>query len=136
MYKNFTLTESEREQILNQHKSYGYKKPLNESHQGDWNAASGWSLDSHPGFAPPEHYRTHDGFDSDALESKEQINIISKGLIDMGLFEPFDLNGKMHSSFSKYKIAHNSDIRSAIDKIADENNIDSNIKRKYWHMFW
>jgi hypothetical protein len=30
MYKNFTLTESEREQILNQHKNHGYKKPLNE----------------------------------------------------------------------------------------------------------
>jgi hypothetical protein len=30
MYKNFTLTESEREQILNQHKKHGYKKLLNE----------------------------------------------------------------------------------------------------------
>jgi hypothetical protein len=30
MYKNFNLTESEREQILNQHKGYGYKKPLRE----------------------------------------------------------------------------------------------------------
>jgi hypothetical protein len=30
MYKNFTLTESEREQILNQHKEHGYKKPLSE----------------------------------------------------------------------------------------------------------
>ncbi len=30
MYKNFTLTESEREQILNQHKEHGYRKPLNE----------------------------------------------------------------------------------------------------------
>jgi len=31
MYKNFTITESEKEQILNQHKSYGYKKPMNEN---------------------------------------------------------------------------------------------------------
>jgi hypothetical protein len=30
MYKNFILTESEREQILNMHKKHGYKKPLNE----------------------------------------------------------------------------------------------------------
>jgi len=30
MYKNFNLTESEREQILNMHKEHGYKKPLNE----------------------------------------------------------------------------------------------------------
>ena len=30
MYKNFTLTESEREQILNMHKDKGYNKPLNE----------------------------------------------------------------------------------------------------------
>jgi hypothetical protein len=31
MYKNFTLTESERESILNQHIEHGYKQPLNES---------------------------------------------------------------------------------------------------------
>ncbi len=30
MYKNFNLTESEKEQILNMHKEHGYKKPLNE----------------------------------------------------------------------------------------------------------
>jgi len=30
MYKNFKLTESEKEQILNMHKEHGYKKPLNE----------------------------------------------------------------------------------------------------------
>jgi len=30
MYKNFKLTESEKEQILNMHKDHGYGKPLNE----------------------------------------------------------------------------------------------------------
>jgi hypothetical protein len=30
MYKNFNLTESEKSKILNMHKKYGYKKPLNE----------------------------------------------------------------------------------------------------------
>ena len=30
MYKNFNLTESEREQILDMHKDYGYKQPMNE----------------------------------------------------------------------------------------------------------
>ena len=30
MYKNFNLTEEERKQILESHKSHGYKKPLNE----------------------------------------------------------------------------------------------------------
>ena len=30
MYKNFTLTESERKDILNQHNKHGYGKPLNE----------------------------------------------------------------------------------------------------------
>lgn len=33
MYKNFNLTESEREQILNQHQEKGYKKPLEEQNQ-------------------------------------------------------------------------------------------------------
>ena len=31
MYKNFNLTESEKEQILNMHKDHGYGQPLNES---------------------------------------------------------------------------------------------------------
>jgi hypothetical protein len=31
MYKNFIITESEREEILNQHKDKGYKQPLNEN---------------------------------------------------------------------------------------------------------
>jgi len=35
MYKNFTLTESEREQILKQHKQHGYKKPLNEQNDSN-----------------------------------------------------------------------------------------------------
>lgn len=30
MYKNFTLTDEERKEILEQHASHGYKKPLNE----------------------------------------------------------------------------------------------------------
>jgi len=30
MYKNFNITEKEKEQILNMHKDHGYKKPLNE----------------------------------------------------------------------------------------------------------
>jgi hypothetical protein len=30
MYKNFNLTEEERQQIMESHKSHGYKKPLNE----------------------------------------------------------------------------------------------------------
>jgi hypothetical protein len=34
MYKNFNLTESEREQILKQHQSHGYKKSLNEQSSG------------------------------------------------------------------------------------------------------
>jgi hypothetical protein len=35
MYKNFTLTESEREQILNMHKDKGYKQPMNEQSTDD-----------------------------------------------------------------------------------------------------
>jgi hypothetical protein len=30
MYKNFNITEKERQQILEQHKSHGYRRPLNE----------------------------------------------------------------------------------------------------------
>jgi len=30
MYKNFNLTDEERQQIMEQHKSHGYRKPINE----------------------------------------------------------------------------------------------------------
>ena len=35
MYKNFTLTESEREQILNMHQDKGYRQPMNEQSPTD-----------------------------------------------------------------------------------------------------
>jgi hypothetical protein len=38
MYKNFILTESEKEQILNMHKGHGYGKPLNEIGFGAYDA--------------------------------------------------------------------------------------------------
>jgi len=33
MYKNFNLTDQERREIMEQHQSHGYKKPLNEQKQ-------------------------------------------------------------------------------------------------------
>ena len=41
MYKNFNLTESEKEQILKQHQSHGYKKPLNEQEFGGYKEGPG-----------------------------------------------------------------------------------------------
>lgn len=38
MYKNFNLTESEKEQILKQHQSHGYKKSLNEQSEEDFSS--------------------------------------------------------------------------------------------------
>jgi hypothetical protein len=35
MYKNFNVSDEERKQILEQHKSYGYRKPLNENVEMD-----------------------------------------------------------------------------------------------------
>jgi hypothetical protein len=35
MYKNFNLTESEKEQILKQHKKHGYGKTLNEQYEDE-----------------------------------------------------------------------------------------------------
>lgn len=34
MYRNFNLTDEERKQILEHHKSHGYRKPLNEQNFG------------------------------------------------------------------------------------------------------
>jgi hypothetical protein len=45
MYKNFNLTESEREQILNQHKEHGYKKAINEQEVGEGDINEGFGRD-------------------------------------------------------------------------------------------
>ena len=45
MYKNFELTNEERKQILEQHSSYGYRKPLNEQGQGMWYQKYGCIVD-------------------------------------------------------------------------------------------
>ena len=45
MYKNFNLTESEKEQILKQHQSYGYKKSLNEQSEEDLSSDMGGEMD-------------------------------------------------------------------------------------------
>ena len=36
MYKNFNITDEERQQIMEQHKSHGYKKPINEQSFEDY----------------------------------------------------------------------------------------------------
>ena len=33
MYKNFKITKSEREEILSEHKKYGYRQPMNEQQE-------------------------------------------------------------------------------------------------------
>ena len=58
MYKNFKLTESEREEILNSHKAHGYKKPLNEQQAGSLKG------------------KTFDDYEQGALEARNfKINI-------------------------------------------------------------
>lgn len=57
MYKNFNLTESEKEEILKQHKSYGYGKSLNEQYN-DGEEIDEPDMDSEPeledeGMTPP-----------------------------------------------------------------------------------
>jgi hypothetical protein len=67
-----------------------------------------------------------------------QIDMITKGLIDRGLFGPQEVpSGKMLDSFNDQKLAHNEDIRKAIDQIAkEENSIKYSIKDRYWNQFW
>ena len=61
MYKNFTLTESEKAQILKQHKNHGYKKPLNEDFEDGMDGEientndGGLKIDKNV-FAPINHY--------------------------------------------------------------------------------
>jgi hypothetical protein len=46
MYKNFNLTESEKEQILKQHQSQGYKKSLNEQYEDEFSSDMGNEMES------------------------------------------------------------------------------------------
>ena len=63
MYKNFNLTESEKEEILKQHKSYGYGKSLNEQYN-DGEEINEPDMDSEPeledeGMTPPLKMDNH-----------------------------------------------------------------------------
>lgn len=81
MYKNFNLTESERERILGMHKERGYKKALNEqeetfdmgadSHEGEIDEARGrkgdvtmavWSHLNDIGYDDPEQRKVRVNF--------------------------------------------------------------------------
>ena len=37
MYRNFNLSDEERQQIMEMHKSHGYKQPIDEGWKGFWN---------------------------------------------------------------------------------------------------
>lgn len=53
MYKNFTLTESERAEILKQHNKYGYKQPLNEQPVGNETFDSENTPEAHDSYEEP-----------------------------------------------------------------------------------
>lgn len=66
MYKNFSLTDEERQQILEQHKSHGYKKPLSE--QSTWNKYN--RITSPTG---QDFYEPNPDYDPDYKEPEEVV---------------------------------------------------------------
>ena len=67
MYKNFNLTEEERKQILEQHSTYGYRKPLREYDDDEEYFARHGDKDEQPwtGSSNKNYYRRLSDFDSD-----------------------------------------------------------------------
>ena len=57
MYKNFSLTEKEKKQILEQHRRYGYKKPLKESFNGEGDSMMSQKQYNEEGFSDEGKFR-------------------------------------------------------------------------------
>lgn len=123
MYKNFNLTESEREQILKQHKKYGYKNPLNEqSEEGmdinpanndgseeDMRSSNGLIVEDHI-YIPVDRFTVYVKFDD---ESDEVPVEVSKGENGEPIFDvadymiPDDGNVQDYINAIKQKMGNN-----------------------------
>jgi hypothetical protein len=132
MYKNFNLTESEREQILNMHKTHGYKKPLNEqSYSDDMEMEDDNEL--HPtfdgdgkfiGMSKPMSFvddeDSHQTFDGDnkfigMSKSMGDMEPDSYELEEIDMAQPSEDETKVEKllnyfGFKKYKVLHDGDL--------------------------
>jgi hypothetical protein len=130
MYKNFNLTESEREQILNQHKEHGYKKPLNEQSYVDDMGMDG-DDDLYPtfdgdnqfvGMSKPMGDMESDSYEMDELEEIEMGNPSEDETKIEKLLNYF--------GFKKYKVLHDGDL-VVYDNGVNEYNIEIRIIKNF-----
>ena len=79
MYKNFNLTDEERKEIMEQHKSHGYKKPLNENYS---KFVHGDRLDKEPKYKVGDYvmvtFSNDGGWDRRSIPYKGTIMSIDK----------------------------------------------------------
>ena len=102
MYKNFNLTESEREEILNSHKEHGYKQPLNEQKSdrmvSDDNMDAGNLEITHAG-CYPQHWVVDVNLSNDnGEEDSTTVHVMTSG--DEVVSVTCDDDDNLHSSIS------------------------------------
>lgn len=81
MYKNFNLTESEKEQILKQHQSHGYKKSLNEQSEEDFSS----DMDGNMEQPNSVNLQSRLLFIADNLDAghNDDINVTSESMVEL-----------------------------------------------------
>ncbi len=128
MYKNFNLTESERKQILNMHKSHGYKKPLNEGMGMIW--LTKIKIDSPKQLTDEEKV---------AMTNKFQNSYNGRIAVEFGPNEWYDWNGRIED-IQKYEDHINNNVygeyrkspnAASFEKTVRQSRRDPNLEQPY-----
>ena len=128
MYKNFNITESEKKEILNMHKSHGYKKPLNEGMGMIW--LTKIKIDS------PKELTDEEKLE---MASKFQNSFNGRIAVEFGPNEWYDYNGRIED-IQKYEDHINNEVygqfrkspnAASFEKTVRQDRRDPNLEQPY-----
>lgn len=117
MYKNFNITEKEKQQILEQHKGYGYKRPVNESMGMFW--LTKIKIDSHNELTDQEKIET---------ARKFQNSYNGRIAVEFGPNEWYDYNGRIED-IQAYEDHINNDVYGDIRKSPNASSFEKEVRQ-------
>lgn len=117
MYKNFNLTESEKKEILNMHKSHGYKKPLNEGMGMIW--LTKIKIDSPKELTDQEKV---------AMTNKFQNSYNGRIAVEFGPNEWYDYNGRIED-IQAYEEHINNDVYGEFRKSPNAASFEKEVRQ-------
>jgi hypothetical protein len=117
MYKNFNITESEKKEILNMHKSHGYRKPLNEGMGMIW--LTKIKIDSPKPLTDEEKLE---------MASKFQNSFNGRIAVEFGPNEWYDYNGRIED-IQKYEDHINNEVYGQFRKSPNAASFEKEVRQ-------